>query len=198
MLEKPLSLYIVTSAMMFLLEVINAFGNIFIDQNVFFVLQILRVGFLIVTIKKLKEYCDRYDFVEISLIYYANVIFGVLAIVCGVDWLFSSVSTIFSFYGLANYYIWVLVVEVVLFFIAVLFILLREKNSIKIFYHGFFYMLHTISSIYLLNKVLSKGYIEDAYNAFTWFIGTSVIVYIYHLVLNIRIEKEFFRKEENL
>ena len=195
-LDKPLLLFTVTSAVMFWLEIENASCDCFIDQNVFFILQILKVIFLVQATKNLKEYCKKHDFVEISLLYYANVVLGVLAIVCGIDWFASSISTILSFYGPATYYIWVLGVETILFFIAGLLFLIHMKGFMKILHCPFFYLFFFVSFIYFCSEISSKHIGTDS-STFEYFLAATILFYAYHLVLSFVIEKEFFRKEEN-
>lgn len=177
LLINPIFNYAITVSIIFFLESINTHPMVYIGQNVFFLLNIARICFAALICIRTKEYNDIKAIN--NRVNNASIIFGVLSFVSLTDCLVSAFSTIFSFYGFAEIYIWVVIIEHLLFFIGVLFLQMYRDKGV-----AFWVLVHAIQlTIYAVMNIVYfvEKYQSDKQNWFRYFIFTSAIVLIVHL-----------------
>ncbi|MCR4833041.1 MAG: hypothetical protein K5900_05660 [Butyrivibrio sp.] len=187
--RSPLYYVLTVSAIIFL-ETLNGDMDFYIGQNVFFILQLLRFIFAVMIVRLISDYRKKYNNKEVKLILCSNVIFGVLAIICGIDWFVSAVSTMLSFYDVANYYIFVIIAENVFFFAGILLICLHRKNKTDTAIFTTLYTLCAITLFNLLYRVWTDTCGFSGPTLYTFFMLAVFLLHMYLILLSLGLSYE--------
>jgi hypothetical protein len=188
-LIRPAFLYVITVSIIFLLESINTASKVYIGQNVFFILNIARAYFAALICIRTKEFYIKED--NCKLVRNAFIIFGILSFVCFADCLVSAFSTIFSFYGFAEYYFIVVIIEHLLFFIGVLFLLFYKNSQAEVCIWIFIHVIQLIVFVGMNMVYFGNNYQSDKQKWFIYFVSSCVMVLLIHLFYSYDLENTY-------